>query len=269
MGFPIDMFTVLFAIPRTAGLAGALEGAPRAGPEDRPAPAALHRCGRARLRRRWPTADAELARGTGGRARPGSRAPPRRAGAPRPPASHHRHHPAAGRRPRTHRSHHRPLAAARLRTAATTRPLAPARLATGVPPVRVRTRVRTGRHGRHHRRPARRARRPPSAPASAPGPSTRCSRSCSPCWPSPLVAAAGPAPAGSSSFAVHRGLRDAASLDAFGGHPRQAAHRAPGGAARRGSATRRCGRRSGGRWRPPPAVTVDRGRLDRWSRARC
>jgi citrate synthase len=38
MGFPIEMFTVLFAIPRTAGLAGALAGAARAGPEDRPAP---------------------------------------------------------------------------------------------------------------------------------------------------------------------------------------------------------------------------------------
>ena len=43
MGFPIEMFTVLFAIPRTAGLAGALGGAARAGPEDRPAPPALHR----------------------------------------------------------------------------------------------------------------------------------------------------------------------------------------------------------------------------------
>ena len=51
MGFPIDMFTVLFAIPARVGLAGALEGAARAGPEDRPAAPAVHRCRRARLRR--------------------------------------------------------------------------------------------------------------------------------------------------------------------------------------------------------------------------
>ena len=51
MGFPIEMFTVLFAIPRTVGLAGPLGRAARAGPEDRPAPPALQRRRRARLRR--------------------------------------------------------------------------------------------------------------------------------------------------------------------------------------------------------------------------
>ncbi len=49
MGFPIEMFTVLFAIPRTAGLAGPLAGAARPGLEDRPAPPALHRRRAARL----------------------------------------------------------------------------------------------------------------------------------------------------------------------------------------------------------------------------
>ena len=43
MGFPIDMFTVLFAIPRTVGLVDALGGDARAGLEDRPPAPALHR----------------------------------------------------------------------------------------------------------------------------------------------------------------------------------------------------------------------------------
>ena len=42
--FPPEMFTVLFAIPRTSGLAGPVAGAgPGHGAEDRPAEADLHR----------------------------------------------------------------------------------------------------------------------------------------------------------------------------------------------------------------------------------
>ena len=50
MGFPLEMFPVLFAIPRTVGLAGPLAGDARSGLEDRPAPPALHRRRRPRLR---------------------------------------------------------------------------------------------------------------------------------------------------------------------------------------------------------------------------
>ena len=50
MGFPLEMFPVLFAIPRTAGLAGALAGDARPGLEDRPAAPALHRLRGAGLR---------------------------------------------------------------------------------------------------------------------------------------------------------------------------------------------------------------------------
>ena len=43
MGFPVDMFPVLFAIPRTVGLARAVGGdAARPGAEDRAAAADLH-----------------------------------------------------------------------------------------------------------------------------------------------------------------------------------------------------------------------------------
>ncbi len=41
MGFPMEMFTVLFAIPRVLGLAGALAGDARPGLAHRPAPPAL------------------------------------------------------------------------------------------------------------------------------------------------------------------------------------------------------------------------------------
>ena len=51
MGFPVDMFPVLFAIPRTAGWVRPLDGAARRpGAEDLPAPPALHRARRAALR---------------------------------------------------------------------------------------------------------------------------------------------------------------------------------------------------------------------------
>ena len=50
MGFPMEMFPVLFAIPRTAGLARPLAGDARPRHEDRPAPPALHRLRGARLR---------------------------------------------------------------------------------------------------------------------------------------------------------------------------------------------------------------------------
>ncbi len=50
MGFPTEMFTVLFAIPRTVGLAGPLGRAAGPGPEDRPPPPALRRGRRAALR---------------------------------------------------------------------------------------------------------------------------------------------------------------------------------------------------------------------------
>ena len=44
MGFPVDMFTVLFAIPRTAGwLAHWQELLGRQGTEDQPAPPVVHR----------------------------------------------------------------------------------------------------------------------------------------------------------------------------------------------------------------------------------
>ncbi len=49
MGFPMDMFTVLFAIPR-GRLAVALHRVTRAGPAHHPPPPDLRRCGRARLR---------------------------------------------------------------------------------------------------------------------------------------------------------------------------------------------------------------------------
>ena len=52
MGFPVEMFTVLFAIPRMVGLAGPLGGAAgRQGPEDLPAAPVVRRRRRARLRR--------------------------------------------------------------------------------------------------------------------------------------------------------------------------------------------------------------------------
>ena len=51
MGFPIEMFTVLFAIPRTSGWLAHWNELLDAGPEDRPAPPAVHRRRRARLRR--------------------------------------------------------------------------------------------------------------------------------------------------------------------------------------------------------------------------
>ena len=51
MGYPTDYFTVLFAIGRHAGLAGAVGGdAAGQGSEDRPAAADLHRGGGAGLR---------------------------------------------------------------------------------------------------------------------------------------------------------------------------------------------------------------------------
>ena len=51
MGFPVDMFPVLFAIPRTAGwIAQWEEMLTRSGAEDRPAAPDLHRPGQARLR---------------------------------------------------------------------------------------------------------------------------------------------------------------------------------------------------------------------------
>ena len=51
MGFPVDMFPVLFAIPRTAGwLAQWEEMLHRSGAEDRAAAADLHRLGAPRLR---------------------------------------------------------------------------------------------------------------------------------------------------------------------------------------------------------------------------
>ena len=50
MGFPVEMFTVLFAIPRMSGwLAHWDRAARRQGPEDLPAPPVVHRRGRARL----------------------------------------------------------------------------------------------------------------------------------------------------------------------------------------------------------------------------
>ena len=53
MGFPVEMFTVLFAIPRTAGwLAHWQRAARRQGPEDLPAPSGLRRSPAARLRGR-------------------------------------------------------------------------------------------------------------------------------------------------------------------------------------------------------------------------
>ncbi len=46
MGFPVDMFAVLFAIARTVGLGGAVGGdAARSGAEDRPPAADLRRIG--------------------------------------------------------------------------------------------------------------------------------------------------------------------------------------------------------------------------------
>ena len=51
MGFPMEMFTVLFAIPRTAGLAGPLHRAARAGVPHLPAPPALRGAPGARLHR--------------------------------------------------------------------------------------------------------------------------------------------------------------------------------------------------------------------------
>ena len=51
MGFPVDMFPVLFAIPRTAGwIAQWEEMLHRSGAEDRAPAADLHRSGQARLR---------------------------------------------------------------------------------------------------------------------------------------------------------------------------------------------------------------------------
>ena len=51
MGFPVDMFTVLFAIPPHVGLAGPLgRAARRQGPEDLPPAPVVHRRRRARLR---------------------------------------------------------------------------------------------------------------------------------------------------------------------------------------------------------------------------
>ena len=45
MGFPMEMFTVLFSIPRTVGWLSALAGDAGPGLQDRPAPPALHRLG--------------------------------------------------------------------------------------------------------------------------------------------------------------------------------------------------------------------------------
>ena len=50
MAFPTDFFTVLFAVARVSGLAGAVGGDdPRQGAEDRAAAADLRRCGRAEV----------------------------------------------------------------------------------------------------------------------------------------------------------------------------------------------------------------------------
>ncbi|MEZ5137711.1 MAG: citrate synthase [Acidimicrobiales bacterium] len=59
MGFPIEMFTVLFAIPRTAGWLAHWK-APRAGPEDRPSAPALHRLEARATTWRWTPADRSL-----------------------------------------------------------------------------------------------------------------------------------------------------------------------------------------------------------------
>ena len=74
MGFPVDMFTVLFAIPRTAGwLAHWQELLDRQGPEDLASAPVVHRPRRARLRRhRRP-----LIRRSARRRRPSPRSPRR------------------------------------------------------------------------------------------------------------------------------------------------------------------------------------------------
>ena len=57
MGFPTDMFTVLFALARTVGLDRSVEGDDRGSePEDRPAAPALHRRSAPRLRAARPAA---------------------------------------------------------------------------------------------------------------------------------------------------------------------------------------------------------------------
>ena len=59
MGFPLAMFPVLFAIPRTVGLAGALAGAARPGQQARQAPPALHRGRRRATTCRWTIAGSD------------------------------------------------------------------------------------------------------------------------------------------------------------------------------------------------------------------
>ena len=58
LGFPVAMFTVLFAIPRIVGLAGALAGAARRqGPEDQPPAPVVHRPRPSATTSSSPTAD--------------------------------------------------------------------------------------------------------------------------------------------------------------------------------------------------------------------
>ena len=115
MGFPLEMFPVLFAIPRTVGLARPLAGDARPGLQDRPAPPALHRARSARLRARSRRrrVEAALAPTPAQRPGPGPPGPARRTAGPsgrrgsrgpgrgrrRPPASPCRR--AATRRPGT------------------------------------------------------------------------------------------------------------------------------------------------------------------------
>ena len=84
MGFPLEMFPVLFAIPRTAGLAGPLAGDARPGLQDRPAPPALHRGRRPGLRPHRPAARPP-ARRSGRRSAVPGRGVPGASGPPGPP----------------------------------------------------------------------------------------------------------------------------------------------------------------------------------------